>query len=137
MFRKDIEKQKEINVNLEEELNRSCDKTDVNAEKRKEFELFERYNKLNLKSLKRELKSYLDDTSKLQDHDGDGSKFGYLLQELWSNFVNNGAHEYVSIESMNFDVDQEVLEHLENAGIITFNKNNNDLIKLVDFTMSD
>jgi len=136
-LRKDIAKQAEINDNLEEELTRSCDKTDVNAEKRKEFELHERFNKLNLKSLKRELKGFLDDTSRLQSQDGDGSKFGFLLQALWTNFVNNGVHEYVSIESLEFDVEQEVLEHLENAGVITFNTNNNDLIRLVNFTMNE
>ncbi len=116
-------------------LTKSCDTTDVNAEKRKEFELHERFNKLNLKSLKRELKGFLDDTSRLQNQDD--SAFGFLLQALWTNFVNNGVHEYVSIESLEFDVEQDVLEHLETAGVITFNKNNTDLIRLVNFTMSD
>ena len=91
-----------------------------------------------MKHLKNELKHFLDDTAKLDpNHNEDqGSSFGYLLQALWRNFVDNGVHDYISIESLEFDVEESVLDQLIIAGVVTQNKNNSDLIKMTDFTMS-
>jgi len=137
-IRKEIEKQAGVNRNLEEELKGDISNKERNVEKRREFSQQERNNKLNLKYLKNELKHFLDDTAKLDpNHNEDqGSNFGYLLQALWRNFVDKGVHDYVSIESLEFDVEKTVLNQLTSAGIVIQNKNNSDLIKMTDFTMS-
>jgi len=137
-IRKEIEKQAGVNRNLEEELKGEISNKERNVDKRREFSQQERYNKLNLKHLKNELKHFLDDTAKLDPNHNEeqGSNFGYLLQALWRNFVDNGVHDYISIESLEFDVEESVLDQLIIAGVVTQNKNNSDLIKMTDFTMS-
>ena len=62
--------------------------------------------------------------------------FEVLLQTLWTNYLQHGHAEYVSIQELEFDVEEEDLQHLVSAGIVTQHKNDKDLIKLVDFTMS-
>ena len=139
IFRFDIEQQNEIISNLETELKQTRTHEDLNNDKRSQLELQQRQNYLNLKHMKRELKSFLDDTAKLDSdyHEDQGSAFGHLLQTLWKNFNDNGPQEYVSIEGLSFDVETKVLDHLINAEIVVRNKNNSDLIKMVDFTMSN
>ena len=139
IFRLDIEQQNEIIGNLETELKQTTTHEDLNNDKRSQLVLQQRQNYLNLKHLKKELKCFLDDTAKLdQDyHEDQGSAFGHLLQTLWKNFNDNGPQEYVSIEGLGFDVETKVLDHLINAEIVVRNKNNSDLIKMVDFTMSN
>ena len=139
IFRFDIEQQNEIISNLETELKQTNTHEDLNNDKRSQLELQQRQNYLNLKHMKRELKSFLDDTAKLDSdyHEDQGSAFGHLLQTLWKNFNDNGPQEYVSIEGLSFDVETKVLDHLINAEIVVRNKNNSDLIKMVDFTMSN
>ena len=63
-------------------------------------------------------------------------KWIFLSQALWKNFVDNGPNEYISIESLDFDVPQEVLEQLVRADVVQEHPSNPDKIKMVDFTMS-
>ena len=63
------------------------------------------------------------------------SPFGYILQSLWQNYMQHGDSEWVSIEGLNFDVEEETIEHLIDAGIVQVHAKNKDHIKLVDFTM--
>ena len=63
------------------------------------------------------------------------SPFGYLLQSLWQNFMEHGDSDWVSIEGLDYDVEEETVEHLVDAWIIQIHAKNRDLIKLVDFTM--
>ena len=63
------------------------------------------------------------------------SPFGYILQSLWQNYMQHGDSEWVSIEGLNFDVEEETIEHLIDAGIVQVHAKNRDHIKLVDFTM--
>ena len=65
-----------------------------------------------------------------------GPSFEVLLQTLWTNYLQHGHAEYVSIQDLEFDVEEGDLQHLVSAGIVTQHKNDKDLIKLVDFTMS-
>eukprot|EP00092_Neocalanus_flemingeri_P107761 GFUD01138322.1.p1 GENE.GFUD01138322.1~~GFUD01138322.1.p1 ORF type:complete len:256 (+),score=94.65 GFUD01138322.1:733-1500(+) len=112
--------------------------TDFNVAKRKEFNDHIRWNKMIVKQMKKDLSSFIDETAKLdEDFDpADGSSFGYLLQALWTNFVHYGINEYISIESLDFDVPQEVHEQVLRAEIVQEHPSNPDKIKMVDFTMS-
>ena len=67
--------------------------------------------------------------------DNEESPFGYLLQAVWQNYMQNGDSDWVSIEGLDFDVEVETIEHLVDAGVIQIHAKNRDLIKLVDFTM--
>ena len=49
--------------------------------------------------------------------------------------MQHGDTDWVSIEGLDFDVEEETVEHLVDAGIIDIHAKNRDLIKLVDFTM--
>lgn len=63
------------------------------------------------------------------------SPFGYILQALWQNYMHHGDSDWVSIQGLDFDVEEETVEHLVDAGIVNIHAKNRDLIKLVDFTM--
>ena len=60
----EIEKQKQVMAELEEETKRTDTKEDANSEKRKELTMQQRLNNTNYKFLKQELKSFLEDTAK-------------------------------------------------------------------------
>ena len=51
--------------------------------------------------------------------------------------MDHGPSEYISIESLDFDVLQEVLEQLVRADVVQEHPSNPDKIKMVDFTMSN
>ena len=142
--RNEIKKVATYNESLENELreNDGVDKEDqlkrVNQEKRKELERDIRANKLVHKGFKMELRSFLNDTESLtpgHNADTDSSPFGAILQALWHNYTQNGIHDYVSIESLEFDVDSDALEQLKRGGLVESNSKNLDKIRLVDFTL--
>ena len=135
----EIEKQKQLLEKFETELSKPSVVEEINDKKKKEFIISERHNKLNLKHLKKELKDFIEDTEKLKSNydEGRGSKYGYLLQALWTSFINHGAQDYLSIEELEFDVEEEVLQKLLQAGVIVYHKDDKDLIRLVDFTMTN
>ena len=64
LIQAEIEKQKQVIAELEEETKRTDTKEDANSEKRKELTLQQRHNSMNYKFLKQELKSFLEDTAK-------------------------------------------------------------------------
>ena len=49
--------------------------------------------------------------------------------------MQHGDSDWVSIEGLDFDVEEETIEHLIDAGIVQVHAKNRDHIKLVDFTM--
>ena len=109
----------------------------VNQSKRKELTNDTRANKMILKSFKVELRDFLNDNESLNPEyntDHENNRFGHILQVLWKNYTENGIHDYVSIESLEFDVDSDALEHLKRAGLVVSNSKNPDKIRLVDFT---
>jgi len=112
--------------------------SDFNMTKRKELNELIRMNKLIVRQMKNDLKLFIDETANLNpDYSpGDGSPFGYLLQALWKNFLDQGPSDYISIESLDFDVPHEVLEQLVRGGIVEAKPSDPNLIKMVDFTMS-
>ena len=110
----------------------------ANYDKRLELTKNTRANKMILKDFKKELRDFLNDTESLTpgyDAEKDSSRFGHILQALWQNYTKNGVHDYVSIESLEFDVDSDVLEHLKRGGMVGSNSKNPDLIRLSDLTM--
>jgi len=145
MLNKTIKEQADLVKSLEDELAGTQDKTDeeeasdFNLAKRNEFNDNIRWNKMIVKQMKNDLKSFIDQTAKLDPdfNPADGSSFGYLLQALWKNFLDHGPSEYISIESLDFDVPQEVLEQLVRADVVQEHPSNPDKIKMVDFTMSN
>ena len=142
--RNEIQRLATYNESLEKEIreNDGVDKEEqlkkVNQEKRKELERDTRANKLVLKGFKIELRNFLNDTESLtpgRNADNDSSPFGTILQALWQNYTKNGIHDYVSIESLEFDVDSDALEQLKRGGLVESNSKNLDKIRLVDFTL--
>jgi len=108
----------------------------VNIEKRKALKENSRANKLILKELKSGLKDFLYDTERLSpNYESHDSSLGHLLQALWKNYKDNGVHNYISMESLDFDVEKNALEQVKRAGLIVQNSKNSDQIKLVDFTL--
>lgn len=97
-----------------------------------------RANKLIVRELKAGLKKFIDSTAALEHKDKvqQSSPYGYLLQALWKNYLNNGM-EYLSIQEQEFDVPENVLEHLVQAGIVLIHPNDQDKIRVEDFTCSD
>ena len=82
------------------ELGQTNTKDDVNSGKRKEFQMQSRHNSMVLKSLKGELRDFLNDRAKQNpDYQEDqGSCFGYLLQvelqmKVYTNVRNHGDVE--------------------------------------------
>jgi len=145
ILNKTIKEQADLVKSLEDELAGAQEKTveeeasDFNLAKRKELNDNTRWNKMIVKQMKNDLKSFIDQTAKLDPdfNPADGSSFGYLLQALWKNFLDHGPSEYISIESLDFDVPQEVLEQLVRADVVQEHPSNPDKIKMVDFTMSN
>lgn len=109
----------------------------VSLDKKVELTANTRMNKKILRDFKKKLRSFLDDTESLSPDysDSHGSRVGILLQALWTNYIDNGIHDYVSIESLEFDVEKEDIEHVKRAGIVHQNRKNPDQIRLVDFTL--
>ena len=143
MEKKEIQKVASFIERFEKEIreNDGVDKEDqlkkVNQDKRLELTKNTRANKLALKEFKLGLRDFLNDTETLTpgyNEDQDSSRFGHILQALWKNYTENGIHDYVSIESLEFDVETDVLEHLKRAGLVFTNSKNKDQIRLVDFT---
>ena len=64
LVRLEIERQKTLIAELEEESKRTYNEDDVNAEKRREMTQQGRLNNMNYKFLKQELKSFLEDSAK-------------------------------------------------------------------------
>ena len=140
---REVQNLERITESLEKEIreNDNVDKEDqlkkVNQDKRQELTKNTRTNKMILKDFKKELRDFLNDTESLTpgyNPDKDTSRFGHILQALWKNYTENGIHDYASIESLEFDVDSDVLEHLKRAGLVVSNSKNPDKIRLVDFT---
>jgi len=142
---KNLKEQADLVKSLEDELSGSQEKSveeevsDFNVVKRKELNDNNRWNKMIVRQMKSDLKSFIDQTAKLDPdfNPADGSSFGYLLQALWKNFLDHGPSEYISIESLDFDVPLEVLEQLVRADVVQEHPSNPDKIKMVDFTMSN
>ena len=141
--RKEIQKVASYIESLEKEIqeNDGVDKEDhlkkVNKEKREELTRDTRANKMILKGFKMGLRDFLNDTESLNpgyNEQHDASPFGHILQALWKNYTENGIHDYISIESLEFDVDSDALEHLKRGGLVESNSKNPDRIRLVDFT---
>lgn len=97
-----------------------------------------RANKVLLEQFKNELVTFLDDTARLDPNhvEGDPSPFGYLLQTLWSSFLKSES-EWVSVKSLEYDVPDEVLEHLVTAEVVLRNPADPDEIRMEDFTMRE
>jgi len=144
-LKKSIKEQSEIVTKLESEISASKGESvevevqSSNLAKRKELNDHIRKNRMILKQMKTDLKSFIDETAKLDpDFDeSEGSSIGYLLQSLWKNFLDNGPSEYISIESLSFDVPEKNVEQLVRADIVQEHPSNPDKIKMVDFTMSN
>jgi len=144
-LQKSMKEQNDIVKRLENEI--ATSKEDPAADevsksnmiKREELNDLIRKDKLILKQMKTDLKHFIDETAKLDPdyNENDGSSIGYLLQALWKNFLDNGPGEYISIESLNFDVPEKNLEQLVRADIVQEHPSNPDRIKMVDFTMSN
>jgi len=111
---------------------------DANIVARAEISKQVRANKIILRELKSGLKKFIDCTAKLDPKrtGQDSSPFGYLLQALWRNYLIHGV-EYLSIKDQEFDVPSHVLEHLVQAGIVRSHPNDQDKIRMEDFTCSD
>jgi signal recognition particle GTPase len=136
-----IKEQKEIISRLEKEVTEADTRgetvEDVNLLARKEMNKQIRANKILLRSLKSDLKKFIDCTDRLNpDHNAhDGSPFGYLLQALWQNYLTNGM-EYIGIQDQDFDVPKPVLDQLIQAGIVRVHPTDPDKIRMEDFTCS-
>jgi len=142
-LKKSIREQDDLVKSLESEL---VTNDDVSAEeevsqfnlvKRRELNDNIRKNKMIVKEMKTDLKAFIDETAKLDPdfNPADGSACGYLLQVLWKNFLDNPG-EYISIQALDFDVPEAVLQQLLGADIVMVHPSNPDLIKMTDFTMS-
>lgn len=94
--RDEIAKQKKIVSNLETELGQTNTKDDVNSGKRKEFQMQSRHNSMVLKSLKGELRDFLNDRAKLNPNyqEDQGSCFGYLLQVEFQTKIHTKVYNY-------------------------------------------
>jgi len=97
-----------------------------------------RANKVILEQFKNELRTFLDDTAKLDPKYGEGdlSPFGPLLQTLWRSFLKSES-EWVSVESLDYDVPDEVLDHLVTSEMVLRNPADPDKIRMEDFTMRE
>jgi len=143
-LQKSMKEQSDIVKRLENEIATSKEDpaadeiSKSNMAKRKELNDNIRKDKLVLKQMKTDLKYFIDETAKLDPeyNENDGTSIGYLLQALWKNFLDNGPREYISIESLNFDVPEKNLEQLVRADIVQEHPSNPDKFKMVDFTMS-
>jgi len=137
-----IKEQESIVKKLEEEVGVGSSVADVSSRHDKSIrtKLYDetRCNKMILRQLKKDLKDFIDETAQLdiEYNAREGACFGYFLQALWKNFLNNGTTEYVSLESLGFDVTEHVLQFLLKAEIIQTHPSDPEKIKLVDFTMS-
>jgi len=142
-LQKSIKEQSALVTKLEREISVSKGESvedevsGSNVTKRKELTHHIRKNGLILKQMKTDLKYFIDETAKLDPdfNENDGSSIGYLLQALWKNFLDNGPSEYISIESLSFDVPEKNVEQLVRADIVQKQPSNSDNIKMVDFTM--
>jgi len=142
-LQKSIKEQSALVTKLEREISVSKGESvedevsGSNVAKRKELTDHIRKNGLILKQIKTDLKYFIDETAKLDPdfNENDGSSIGYLLQALWKNFLDNGPSEYISIESLSFDVPEKNVEQLVRADIVQKQPSNSDNIKMVDFTM--
>jgi len=136
-----IEEQNAMVVRLEKETPDTDISGDtieaVNLQARRDMNKQLRDNKILIRSLKSDLRKFIDCTAKLdQSHNPqDGSPFGYLLQALLQNFFTNGM-EYMSIQDQDFDVPPSVLSHLVQAGIVRSHPEDPDKIRMEDFTCS-
>jgi len=143
-LKKSIQEQDDLVKSLESELVTNDDisaeeeVSQFNLAKRRELNDNIRKNKMIVKEMKTDLKAFIDETAKLDPdfNPADGSKFGYLLQALWKNFLDSDPGEYISIQALDFDVPEEVLQQLLGADIVMVHPSNPDLIKMTDFTMS-
>jgi len=91
-----------------------------------------------LKYLKGFLKDFIENTAKLDPtyQKEEGASIGYLLQALWSSFLQKSGHrEYVHLESLQYDVQEKDIQQLKAAGILESHPKDPKKIRMVDFTM--
>ena len=62
------------------------------------------------------------------------SLLAMLLQHLWNTFFNENPLKYTDISSLAFDVDEDDIKNLVENFIIETNPNNDQEIRMVDFT---
>jgi len=139
-----IEEQSTLVKNLEEELAKSSavneegQETEQTKEAKTNLESDIRLTRKCVKDLKGFLREFIEKTANLDpNYSGEvGASIGYLLQALWSSFLKSGGHrEYIHIEALQYDVQDEDLQQLTGAGILEVDPKDPKKIRMVDFTM--
>jgi len=136
--------QAELTKSLKEELaaseamedDKSEDEQTIAAKRKVEGDI--RQTRKVLKYLKGFLKDFIENTAKLDPsyQKEEGASIGYLLQALWSSFLQKGGHrDYVHIESLQYDVQDKDVQQLAAAGILQTHPQDPKKIRMVDFTM--
>lgn len=142
-----IEEQSTLVNNLKEELAKSeataleedGQETEQTKETKTKLESDIRLTRKCVKNLKVFLKEFIDKIANLDPKFSgeDGASIGYLLQALWSSFLKSGGHrEYIHIEALQYDVQDEDLQQLTGAGILEVDPKDPKKIRMTDFTMS-
>merc|ERR1712133_242181 len=93
-------------------------------------------NKVIMSDLKSSFRDLIDSQMRSESETGPNSCIGLLLQLLWKLFATSGpAAAVVNLSQLQFEVDQESVEQLVSAGIVTQEAEN--MIKLVNFTCDE
>ena len=107
--------------------------TDERNEEVGKLEQDVRLNKTVLRELKMCLKQLIDT---LSDTSPGTASVGLLLQELWANFLRNESGKAIKLGDLAFEVEDEVVQQLVNAGIVLVEGEEKDMLRMVDFTCS-
>lgn len=139
-----IEEQTELNKSLAEELAKADkmeddqDDDEQTSTAKRKVEADIRLTRKILKELKLFLKDFIEKTAKLDPNYQveEGASIGYLLQALWSSFLQGGTHrDYIHVEDLQYDVHDKDLQQLATAGILQTHPKDPKKIRMVDFTM--
>ena len=132
-LREMIKEQEEVVLNLEKEVEKETPMEDTGTEEANRLLADIKSNKLIMSELKSSFRDLIDSQMRSESETGPNSCIGLMIQLLWKLFVTSGPDAaVVNLSQLQFEVDQEAVEQLINAGIVT--QEAEDTIRLVNFT---
>ena len=132
-LREMIKEQEEVVLNLEKEVEKETPMEDTGTEEANRLLADIKSNKLIMSELKSSFRDLIDSQMRSESETGPNSCIGLMIQLLWKLFVTSGPDAaVVNLSQLQFEVDQEAVEQLISAGIVT--QEAEDTIRLVNFT---
>ena len=127
-----IQEQREVVSNLEKDVEKETPMEDTGTEEANRLLSDIKSNNAILSELKSSFRDLIDSQMRSESETGPNSCVGLLLQLLWKLFVTSGpAAAVINLSQLQFEVDQEAVEQLVSAGIVT--QESDEIIKLVNF----